>query len=304
MQALPFSIIIPTWNNLPFLKLCIASIRKNSACAHQIIVHVNEGTDGTLEWVRQEGLDYTYSTRNIGVCMACNMMRTKVRTDYILYLNDDMYLLPDWDTVLAAEIASLPNNRFYLSGTMIQPHNRLDVGILADYGDTVENFEESRLLREYKNYTMRDWHGATWPPSLLHRDIWDLVGGYSIEYTPGMYSDPDLTAKLYMAGVRHFKGLSDCRAYHFETKSTGRIRKNNGSIQFLMKWGVTNSYLRRYITHLGKTFIDEGVGEVPSPTPSHKHFQTAAKYHKIRSRLKAAWALLSGRQFGPIEPLE
>ena len=33
--------------------------------------------------------------------------------------------------------------------------------------------------------------------------------GYSIEYSPGMYSDPDFTAKLYMCGVRFMKGLQE-----------------------------------------------------------------------------------------------
>lgn len=82
-----FSIFIPTWNNLDFLKLCVESIRKNSTHNHQIIVHVNDGSDGTLEWVKKEGLDYTHSKQNIGVCFAMNMMRTKVKTDYILFLN-------------------------------------------------------------------------------------------------------------------------------------------------------------------------------------------------------------------------
>lgn len=291
-----FSIIIPSWNNLPFLKLCVASIRRNSATDHQIIIHVNEGRDGTLEWVRSEGIDHTYTEKNVGVCLSCNMMRTLVQTDYIFYLNDDMYLLPGWDTALADEIATLPDNRFYLSGTMIQPHNYLDVGVLADYGDTIETFDEERLLREYMKYPKADWRGATWPPNLMHRDMWDIVGGYSIEYTPGMYSDPDLTAKLYMAGVRHFKGLGNCRAYHFETKSTGRVRRNKGNIQFLMKWGITNSVLRRYITHLGQPF--------ETTLPLEEPTATAMKKHRLRSRLKAAWSILTGRQFGPVEPLE
>ena len=55
-----FSVLIPTWNNLPYLKLCVESIRQHSVFNHQIIIHVNEGTDGTLEWVEKEGLDYTY----------------------------------------------------------------------------------------------------------------------------------------------------------------------------------------------------------------------------------------------------
>ena len=39
-----FSIIIPTWNNLDFAKLCVESIRKNSAYQHQVILHVNDVT--------------------------------------------------------------------------------------------------------------------------------------------------------------------------------------------------------------------------------------------------------------------
>lgn len=43
---------------------------------------------------KKAGIDYTHSEQNIGVCFAMNMMRTKVKTDYILFLNDDMYVLP------------------------------------------------------------------------------------------------------------------------------------------------------------------------------------------------------------------
>ena len=41
-----FSIIIPSYNNLNYLKICIKSLRRNSKYNHQIIVHVNEGSDG------------------------------------------------------------------------------------------------------------------------------------------------------------------------------------------------------------------------------------------------------------------
>ena len=37
-----FSIIIPTFNNLDYLKQCIKSIKKNSAYNHEIIPHVND----------------------------------------------------------------------------------------------------------------------------------------------------------------------------------------------------------------------------------------------------------------------
>ena len=68
---------------------------------HKIIVHVNDGSDGTLEWIKKAGIDYTHSEQNIGVCFAMNMMRTKVKTDYILFLNDDMYVRVSLDTLYA-----------------------------------------------------------------------------------------------------------------------------------------------------------------------------------------------------------
>ena len=67
-----FSIIIPTWNNLPYLKLVVDSLRRHSAYDHQIIVHVNDGSDGTLDWVRSEGIEHTASPTNIGICHAVN----------------------------------------------------------------------------------------------------------------------------------------------------------------------------------------------------------------------------------------
>ena len=44
-----FSIVIPSWNNLAYLQLCIDSIKKHSKFNHEIIVHINEGVDGTLD---------------------------------------------------------------------------------------------------------------------------------------------------------------------------------------------------------------------------------------------------------------
>ncbi len=249
-----FSIIIPTWNNLPYLKICIKSIEKNSALKHQIIIHVNDGNDGTLEWVRERGYDYTHSRDNIGICWAMNACRALVSTDYIVFLNDDMYMLPDWDSGLWNEIESLGHNFFFLSSTTIEPRVSPHPGILGsfDYGSTPETFRENDLLKEYKTIKGKDWSGATWPPNIVHKDIWDLVGGYSVEYFPGLYSDPDFAMKLYEAGVRYFKGIDRSRTYHFGSKSVLRIRSNSGSKQFLNKWGITSASFTRYFLKRGQ----------------------------------------------------
>ena len=67
-----FSIIIPTYNNIEYLKLCIKSIIQNSTFKHEIIFHVNEGSDGTVEYLKKENFKFTYSKNNKGVCYAFN----------------------------------------------------------------------------------------------------------------------------------------------------------------------------------------------------------------------------------------
>ncbi|MEJ0082923.1 MAG: glycosyltransferase family A protein [Puia sp.] len=74
-------------------------MRKHSVLPLQIIVHINEGADGTTEWVKsQPDLNFTFSQENIGVCYALNQCRTLAGGDYFLYLNDDMYVCPGWES--------------------------------------------------------------------------------------------------------------------------------------------------------------------------------------------------------------
>ena len=80
-----FSIIIPTFNNLNYLSLCLDSIRKNSKFTHEIILHVNEGNDGTLDFVKSNKIIHTYSADNIGLCSGVNLATKKATTEYILY---------------------------------------------------------------------------------------------------------------------------------------------------------------------------------------------------------------------------
>lgn len=252
-----FSILIPSWNNLPYLKLCIESIQKNSAFAHQIIVIVNEGKDGTLQYIEKEtDLDYIYTEQNIGICYALNVCRSQVKTEYILYANDDMYFLPDWDISLKEEVEKIGHKNFMLSATMIEPTGQNACGIQVDYGTDIATFREDDLLRDYKTLFRKDWSGSTWPPVLIHIDNWDMVGGMSIEYSPGMYSDPDLARKLWEVGVRIFRGKGNSLVYHFGCKSTGRVKKNKGSKTFTLKWGISaKTFMEQYLLR-GKDAVD------------------------------------------------
>ena len=103
-----FSIIIPTFNNLEYLKLCLSSIKKNSSFSHEIIIHINEGTDGTKAFLDKLDFNFTYSKVNAGVCVAFNEAVKKATKKYIILAHDDMYFCPDWDKVFLSELKNLP----------------------------------------------------------------------------------------------------------------------------------------------------------------------------------------------------
>ena len=52
------SIIVPTFNNLNYLNFFLSSLKKNSLYDHQIILHINDGSDGTLNYAKQNGGQY------------------------------------------------------------------------------------------------------------------------------------------------------------------------------------------------------------------------------------------------------
>ena len=238
-----FSIIIPTFNNLKYLKVCLESIKKNSKFTHEVIVYVNSSTDGTLEFLRNNQVKHLYNETNVGLCKAMNEGVKISKNEYIVYAHDDMYFCPDWDEEFYNEIKKTSAKDFFLSGTMIQPFKSF---IYLDCGTSVENFNEEKLLNEYKNIPFNDFQGSTWAPSLIPKNTWNKVGGFSEEYGPGLGSDPDFNMKLWKIGVRLFKGLSKCRVYHFSSVSLRKKISNNGSKTFLLKWGITIKFFRKY----------------------------------------------------------
>jgi glycosyltransferase involved in cell wall biosynthesis len=252
-----YTILVPTWNNLELLKNCLRSIETHSSLQPQIIIIINEGKDGTATYVEQSTqYDYIHAQENIGICYGLNAARSLVQSDYVLYINDDMYALPLWDEYLFKEIHQFDHKNWMLSGTMIEP---TDTGnncvIVQDFGNSLANFKEKELLLHYQDIEKSDWSGSTWPPSIMHIDTWDIVGGMSVEFHPGMYSDPDLSKKLYDIGVRYFKGVGRSRVYHFGSKSTKRVKRNKGRHTFLQKWGITANTFMHQILRIGQPFF-------------------------------------------------
>ena len=266
-----FSIIIPTFNNLDYLINCIESIKKNSKYLHEIIPHVNEGSDGTLKYLKKNNIDFSFTKYNSGICTGMNMAAKKATTQFILYAHDDFYFCPNWDLVLKSELNKIKHNKFYLSGTMVNNGQ-----IPLDCGGNLETFNEKKLLSEISNANYYDFQGSTWAPHLIHRETWDKVGGFSEEFFPGTGSDPDLNMKLWKEGVRIFKGINDFKVYHFGSIVTRKYRNHptiktesgsRGAKIFLLKWGITIKFFKKFILNSDTKYL----GELENPKKNIKY---------------------------------
>ncbi len=259
------SIIVPTYNNLTFLKLFISSIKINSNYNHQLILHINDGSDGTIEFAEKEKLQFTYSKENIGLCSSLNKASTLVNTNFILYAHDDMYFCKDWDVHLMNEIKKFPDGLFYLSGTNISIENGL---INFDCGTTPENFNHIKFDNFCKNDQSYDLQGSHWAPHVVHSKIWNKIGGFSEEFNPGDGSDPDFCMKLWNNNVRIFKTISKFKVYHFNSITTRKshIRLNNGTKTFLIKYGFNPRFFRKYYLRGNNQNKFDGMLQNPSYT--------------------------------------
>ena len=241
-----FSIVIPTFNNLEYLRSTIKSLKKNSTSKYEIIVHVNDGSDGTKDYLKSENISFSWSQDNIGLCSAINAGVKLTNYKYIIYSHDDCYFCPSWDKVLIDEINKLNHNKFYFSCSLIE-HN--SGHIKFDCGKDLESFNEDRLLKNYKNINFYDHQGSHWSPLCVHLDMWNKIGGFSEEFNPGIGSDPDFNMKLWNNGVRIFKGLNDFKVYHFASLTTRKnikVIQNRGDNTFLKKWGFSIKFFKKF----------------------------------------------------------
>jgi len=248
-----FSILIPSFNNLEYLKTCINSLKKNSEYAHQIIVHINEGTDGSLEYIKENNLEYTYSENNIGMPKALNKSSALAKFDYILISHDDFYYCPGWDVELVNNVNFIGHNNFYLSSTMVGAGQ-----VEFDAGQNVDNFDETKLLDNLDKIKTIDFQGTTKCPGLIHKEVWKRVGGWSEEFSPTGGDDTDFAMKLWKINIRIFKGLGKSLAYHFGSITTRKKDKSlftylgsRGNKIFLKKWGLTINFFEKFYLKSG-----------------------------------------------------
>ena len=243
------SIILVTYNQLEYTKLCVESIRQNNpGGSYEIIVVDNFSTDGTREWISgQKDIKVILNDENVGFPAACNQGAENAEE------GNDIFLLNN-DTILLRN--SLYNLRMAL-------YEKEETGAVGACSNMVGNWqmisERYDFLEDYASYADRNnaydpsRHGIRLYLSgfalLCKRDAWKSAGGMDVDYHVGMFDDTDFGFRLLSKGFYSVL-CRDSFIYHFGSvsfRSTFTEEQNDHLMDtnrqiFEKKWGITSDY--------------------------------------------------------------
>jgi len=260
------SFIIPSRNNLKYLKWSYAAIRANQG-EHiaEICIADDNSNDGTWEWCQQvlnDGDTHFKCIRNDGpnrlghTILYDRLINEVASYDKCIIFHADMYLCPG----ALDEIEKYIGPKKIVSLTRIEPplHPDGPEKFLADWGVEPEEFNESAFLQWFvspeangykpKYDTTTDGIFAPW--AFMKADFQE-IGGHDPLYAPQSKEDSDIFNRFQLNGVEFIQTWKGC-VYHMTCRgsrfnptlttpgknSTEWEEQNKRSTRnFIRKWG-------------------------------------------------------------------
>jgi len=97
MITIKTTILIVTHNSLPYLKLTIDSIIKNTRKGmYRLLVVDNGSSSDTGEYLKENNIPYLRNKNNIGYILAQKQGFKKIKTKYVCSCNDDIIVTKNW----------------------------------------------------------------------------------------------------------------------------------------------------------------------------------------------------------------
>lgn len=248
---------IPSKSNLRYLKTCIPSIRKNAyRDDHEIIVFVDEDTDGTCEWLKENAdkynidyyINFNLGEKLFGIGKAYDYCIEKSTTDVFMIFHADMMLGKNADLNAYKKLKS----KSVVCATRIEPplHPNGGEKILMDFGMWPEEFKEEEF-DNYINEHLEDTkitEGIFAPWMMYKKDFFEILGGHD----PIMHScreDSDLFNRMLLAGFEFIQPWNSL-VYHLTGRGAGSFdgdperhekwkkAMNDSTLEFIRKWGT------------------------------------------------------------------
>ena len=242
------SIIVLTYNNLSYTKLCLDSIFKLTAYPnYEIIIVDNKSTDGTREYLETINksnsgkVKVILSDTNLGFAGGNNIGIRAASGEYIMLLNNDTIVSRGWLTNLLKHLEKDPN--LAMVGPVTNSIGN-EAKILVRYTSLQEL---DRFAHEY-TYTHQgqlilDPNVLALFSTLVRKEIFQ-TGLLDEHYGIGMFEDDDLALRVKKEGFR-IAIAEDSFVHHFQRvsfKTLGEGVENELFLRnkqyFEKKWGT------------------------------------------------------------------
>ena len=250
------SFIIPSRDNLKYLKWCYKGLRKNCSQEHQICMADDASTDGTWEWMveeqkknknlsiyRNEGPD------RLGLTVLYDYLAEELATnDVIMFFHADMYPCKDMDK----KILNRLERGTVVSATRIEPplHPDGPEKIISPLGFEPEEFDEEKFDKDVELYTKSEYTEGVFAPWALHKEDYFDVNGHDQLFIPQSREDSDIFNRFYLNGYQ-FRQIWDGFVYHLTSRGS-RFRDGVGKDS--EEWKYSNSRnMRNFIRKWGTT---------------------------------------------------
>lgn len=245
MSKSPITFCISSHNNLPYLKIAIESVRKNSFFKDApFIVQSENSDDGTDEWLethyQEYNIDYyiTKSTTPLGIGGGMNFCAEKVETEYIMFLHADFYVTKDWDIRLLEVMNEHPNEKLWVNSWRVEPqmfpNSQTRPGTIIVPKETFGAYHHdfnSKSFDEWVKLFVRD-NDESIPKGegvsgLIKKEHWDEIGGNDPLFAPASYDDMDLFLRMQYAGFKFIQPTKSV-VWHFGARGSHRLEENDG----------------------------------------------------------------------------
>ncbi|MBU3076087.1 glycosyltransferase [Clostridium estertheticum] len=212
------SIIILTYNNLVYNRICVDSIRKyTKENTYEIIVVDNNSTDGTREWLKeQKDIKAILNDENVGFPKGCNIgIESSDKENDILLLNNDTVVTPRWLDNLKECLYS--DDKVGSTGSITNNcSNYQSISVpYIDVNDMIPFTEATNISNPNK------WEQKVRLVAfcmLIKRDVLNKIGIMDERFTPGNFEDDDLCMRIIEAGYKMML-CNDSFIHHFGSSS-------------------------------------------------------------------------------------
>lgn len=194
------SVIIPTWNRAGLLQSALENLRQQTLAPAEILVADNGSVDETAAVAAGFGTTRIALHRNFGFAAAVNAGISAAKHEWILILNNDVELQPDW-LERATEAAKQESAQF-VTGKVLQAHapERLDGtwDLVARSGCAWRCGWNALDGPAWS--VRRPIEIASMTATMFHRSVFERVGLLDVRYE-SYYEDIDFGLRCALAGV-------------------------------------------------------------------------------------------------------